>query len=84
MTSAPCSCDDSKEWQLRALRAEAKARALQLALKFARQQLEGLLGAEVEVSPLREVYSLEGLSGFCGGSDQERQAAVAAATKAEV
>lgn len=58
---APCSCDDSKHWQLRALAAEAKNRALELALKFARQQLnrlldrlDGVIREQLDVDPSEE------------------------------
>ena len=42
-SAASCGCDESKSWRDRAEAAEAKARHLDLAVRFARLHLERLL-----------------------------------------
>ena len=79
--SAPCGCDESMEWRSRALRAE-------LAVKFARQHLKRILDKLSEIlgveepSLLTEMRDAEGrLIGVSGGTEEQRQAAIEAATK---
>lgn len=73
MTANPCNCDDSKEWQLRALRAEAKARSLELQLAIERKGLESLRQAIlqlIESQDLSEqlVPGMHGETVFASGS----------------
>lgn len=59
----PCNCDQAKAWEARALASEKDERALRLALRFARQQLERLLD-KVDVaigeSPVEMVVGANG------------------------